>query len=87
MHEFSICQSIVDAVLAKSRSLKPPVIRVSRATIVVGKLRALVPESLNFAYQELTRGTPAEGSELTISKAEGRELYLESMEVEQDDQP
>ena len=85
MHEFSICQSIVDAVLAKSRSLKPPVIRVSRATVVVGKLRALVPESLEFAYRELTRGTPAEGSELAITKAEGRELYLESMEVEQDD--
>ncbi len=85
MHEFAICQSIVEAVIAESARLSPPAKRVLRADIVVGRLRALVPESLNFAYEILTKGTPAEGSTLRITPADGRELYLESMEVEQND--
>jgi len=85
MHEISVCQSIVDSVIAESKALKPPAVRVLKAKIVVGRLRALVPESLSFAYEVLTKGTLAEGSSLEIAAADGRELYLESMEVEQDD--
>lgn len=85
MHEFSICQSIVETAISESGRLVPPAKKVLLTRVVVGRYRAVVEESLKFAYETLTKGTLAEGSLLEIKPAEGRELYLESLEVEQDE--
>ena len=118
MHEYNVCQSVVDTVIAQASRMTPPARRVVSASIVVGGLRQLVPEYLQFAYGELTKDTIADGSTLEVKtapaagtceecgwsgeftdsgfvcgqcssrKAEltgGRELYLESLEVEQEE--
>ena len=117
MHEFSIAQTIVQAVLAELKKVQPA--RLVRARIVAGNLHQLVSANLNFAYQVLTKETPAAGSRLSIRRVPitaecrqchwrgkirgalfacgkcragdieitgGRELYLDSIEVEKDDQ-
>ncbi len=118
MHEFSIGQTIVETVIAEVTKRDPVPSRVLTTRIVVGKLRQLVPEYLQFAYEQLTKDTIAEGSSLEISHkpiigkcgacgwqgemdidgflckqcnahsaeiVSGRELYLESLEIEEDD--
>ena len=117
MHEFSIAQTIVQAVLAELKKVQPA--RLVRARIVAGNLHQLVPGNLTFAYKVLTKETAAAGSSLSIRRVPitaecrqchwrgvirgalfacgrcqagdieitgGKELYLDSIEVEQDDQ-
>ncbi len=66
MHEFSICEALVDAVLLELRKLPPPAPRLKRAHVAIGDMRQIVPDTLIFAYQTLIRDTPADGSELNI---------------------
>lgn len=115
MHEFAICESLVEALLAEMGKLRPPPRRLVKARVVVGVLRQVVPEYLREAYALLTHDTAAAGSALEIrvqplvgrcrscgwegglspsdilcascGKGDleivaGRELYLESLEVE-----
>lgn len=116
VHEFSIAQTIVQAVLAELKKVQPS--RLVRARIVAGRLHQLVPNNLTFAYKVLTKDTPAAGSFLSIRRVpitaecrqchwrgairgalfvcgrcqagdieitRGKELYLDSIEVEPDD--
>jgi len=115
VHEFSIAQTIVKAVLAELKKVRPA--RLVRARVVAGGLHQLVPANLTFAYEVLTKDTPAAGSVLNIRNVPitaecrqchwrgeirgalfvcgrckagdieitgGRELYLDSIEVEKD---
>ncbi len=119
MHEFNICQTIVDSALAHIKGTDSSKVRLVKITVVMGRLRQIVPDYLHSAYELLTKGTIAEGSSLEIKltpivftcdscgqntesdKARfrcgscgsqrgqvsgGRELYLESLEVEEDDE-
>ncbi|MBN2491285.1 MAG: hydrogenase maturation nickel metallochaperone HypA [Planctomycetes bacterium] len=66
MHEFSICQSLVDAALEEFRRIEPTPERITRVRVVAGRLHQLVPEFLQSAYEVLTKDTPAEGSEMEL---------------------
>ena len=67
MHEFSICQTLVAAVLAELGKVKKwKMMRLKKARVSAGQYHRLVPASLKFAYKILTKGTPAEGSVLLI---------------------
>lgn len=66
MHEFSICQTIVNSILEQAGKADPPVERITKTRIKAGELRQLVRENLEFAYEHLTRDTIAEGSKLEI---------------------
>jgi hydrogenase nickel incorporation protein HypA/HybF len=72
MHEFSICEGIVDAVIEELGKLDPPPSRLTKTRVVVGTLRQIVPDYLTFAYETLTKGTPAEGSALDVVPAPPR---------------
>lgn len=118
MHEFSLCQSIVETVIAELEDHKHQKHRLLKTHIVVGNLRQIVPEYLQFAYETLTKNTLAQDSKLEIknmpitgickkcgleseldihnynckkcgsSELEltgGKELYLESLEVDEDE--
>ena len=107
----------MQTVLAELKKVQPA--HLIRARIVAGGLHQLVPDNLTFAYEVLTKDTPAAGSVLNIRHAPitaecrkchwrgkiqgalfacggckagdieitgGRELYLDSIEVEKDDQ-
>jgi len=64
MHELSICQSLLDIVLDTAR--KNDATRVSRVNVEIGELRGVVPDSLTFYFEFLTKDTMAEGAELHI---------------------
>ncbi len=67
MHEFGICRELVSAVVTEMNRLDPPARCMRRVRVVVGALRQVIPDNLTFAYEVLTRGTPAEGSTLEIA--------------------
>ena len=66
MHEFGICQSIVETVIAEMGKHDTKQHRLLKTCMVVGGLRQIVPEYLQFAYKTLTKDTPADGSLLEI---------------------
>jgi len=66
MHEFTICQSLLTAVLTELKKNAWGRRRLKRANVVAGQYHRLVPASLKFAYKILTKNTPAEGSRLSI---------------------
>ena len=61
MHELSIAGAVLDSVL--QRAAGQPVRRVH---LQVGHLRQVVPSALEFSWQVITRGTPAEDAALEI---------------------
>ena len=66
MHEFSICQTLVTAVLKELGKVKGKQIRLKKARVTAGQYHRLVSASLKQAYEILTKDTPAEGSALLI---------------------
>lgn len=62
MHEFTIAEALVRAVLevAEAHGGWP----VERVRVRVGRLRQVMPELLLFAFDALTKGTRAEGARL-----------------------
>ena len=61
MHELSLCEAIADSV-ARHADGRP----VRRASVRIGYLRQVVPESMSFCWQVLTDGTDLSGCELDI---------------------
>ena len=75
MHEMGVTQEVLGAVL--EASAKAGATRINVVRLTVGELTALVPDSLMFAWECLTPGTPAEGAVLEINATPGRSLCLE----------
>jgi hydrogenase nickel incorporation protein HypA/HybF len=72
MHELSIAQALVEQVEeVRSRHGGQAVISVG---VRIGSWRLVVPESLEFYYSLLTRGTSLEGSRLEMDTVEARGL-------------
>ena len=66
MHEMGIVQSILDTVeqeMARHRGT-----RVSTIRLVVGEFTAVVPHSLTFCFEIITKDTPFEGVNLKIEQ-------------------
>ena len=61
MHELSIAQSVVRIANEHARGR-----RIYRVDLRVGHLRQVVPSALEFAFELVAQGTPAEGAELAI---------------------
>jgi hydrogenase nickel incorporation protein HypA/HybF len=66
MHEVSICQGLIKVVLDELAQRALPAGALLRVRVVAGALHQIVPESLEFAYDLLTRATPAAGSKLEL---------------------
>ena len=65
MHEFNVCQSIIDAI---KKYVPENGQNVKRVIVVIGALRPIVSEYLMFTFDYLIKGTIAEGSELLIKR-------------------
>lgn len=65
MHEMSIAQNIIGIVedISKEKQVK----NVKKVIVKIGKLAAVVPDSLKFCYETLTIGTHLENSQLEIN--------------------
>jgi hydrogenase nickel incorporation protein HypA/HybF len=67
MHEMGIATEIVRIVI---ESIPPDLVnpRVERVNLKVGKLAAVVPQSLTFCFEIAAQGGPAEGARLHIEE-------------------
>jgi hydrogenase nickel incorporation protein HypA/HybF len=67
MHEMGIAMEIVDIAKASIPEDMQDA-RVQRVNLQVGKLSAIVPDSLRFCFDLVVKDTPLEGSELAIEE-------------------
>ncbi len=67
MHELAITASLVDAIAARLAGE-----RVLRVRLVVGRLQAVEPDALRFAFDVCTRGTALDGAALDIDEIAAR---------------
>ena len=67
MHELSLSTAIVDTVERHAEGRK-----VTHVNLTVGALRQVVPDSLDFYFEIVSRGTVCEGAELRQTLVEGR---------------
>lgn len=82
MHEVSICESIVDII--KEEASKQGASRVKSVRLLIGEMAGVVDDSLQFAFEVVTKGTVAEGSSLVIEhspltakcKSCGKEFHI-----------
>ena len=65
MHEMSIVQSLFEIIeeAVRANGLE----RVTTVRMRVGEMAAVVPDSLEFCFEVLARGTPVEGARLDIT--------------------
>ena len=67
MHEMGIALQIIDIATASIPEDMQPA-RVEKINLKVGKLSAIVKESLNFCFEIASKETPLEGAELFIDE-------------------
>lgn len=70
MHELSIMQNALAVALEQARQAGAG--RVHAIRLRIGALSGVVPDALEFAFETLTPGTPAEGAELAIEHVPAR---------------
>lgn len=64
MHEMSIAQSLVDILTEEMSRHHAATLRSAR--LHIGQLSAIVPESLSFCFEVITKGTNMEGARLDM---------------------
>ncbi|MEN6437843.1 MAG: hydrogenase maturation nickel metallochaperone HypA [Syntrophobacter sp.] len=64
MHELSIAESLIGILTEEARNHK--IERINKVKLQVGELAAVVPESLTFCFELVSRDTIAEGAVLEI---------------------
>ena len=66
MHEISVAQDIVDLVIENLP--KDEIVNVTKVRIKIGELSAIIPESLEFCFDVITKDTRLEGAKLEIQE-------------------
>jgi len=66
VHEVSIAQSLLEIV--EEEVARYPGARVSRISLRIGRLREVIPESLRFAFEVISKGRVTEGASLHIEE-------------------
>lgn len=70
MHELSIAQGLVDAVVDYAR--REGFARARVLHLELGAFSAVMPEALEFGFASVAAGTAAEGAELRLRRVPGR---------------
>ena len=66
MHELSITQSVVDAIVERMGDA-----RIHRVRVEVGRLSGVVPDAMTFCFEIVTAGTSLEGAVLEFEQPAG----------------
>lgn len=64
MHEMALAEGILDIVL--SYADKNEAKKITEISVLVGEMTGVVPESLVFCFDSLSKGTKAEGAKLVL---------------------
>ena len=80
MHEFGIAQDILKGVLKSIDTDK--IKKVSQINLKVGEMKMLTEESLQNAFELVSKDTRLEGAKLGIEFIPGNDLVIENIEAE-----
>jgi hydrogenase nickel incorporation protein HypA/HybF len=78
VHELSITRNVVAIVSERAQGQ-----RVTRVRLEIGRLSAVVPDSIRFCFDICAQGTPLAGAELEIIESAGQQLLIKEMEVQE----
>ena len=67
MHELGITRNIVSIISEKAQGAK-----VTRVTLEIGKLSAVLPEAIRFCFDIVSQGTVLDGADLEIIETRGQ---------------
>jgi hydrogenase nickel incorporation protein HypA/HybF len=70
MHELAITQSVLEIVLRHAQ--RAGASRITAIDLVVGQLSSIVDDSVAFYWDQIARGTPAEGAQLRFRRVPAR---------------
>lgn len=69
MHEMSLCEGVLRILVEQAKVQNYS--KVNRVTLEIGDLSTAVPESMEFCFTAVTRGTLADGATLEIVRTKG----------------
>ena len=78
MHELALTHEIVATVCQAAGDR-----RVHRVILEIGERSCVTPESIEFCFDVIARGTCAEGARLDIRRTEGDDMIVTTMEIEE----
>jgi Zn finger protein HypA/HybF involved in hydrogenase expression len=81
MHEYGIARDLVQRAVAEAQGCGAS--RITTLHLAVGSLESLDRDALAFGVQAAAHDTIAEGVAVVISKAEGKGIVLEDLEIEE----
>ena len=70
MHEMSLCEGIREVIV--DQAARHSVARISRVRLEIGRFSGVEKPALEFAFDVVMRGTPAEGAALVFIDIPGR---------------
>ena len=70
MHEYAITESLLEIIQGEAE--RAGAVSVDEITVVIGELSTFVDSSIEFYFEELSRGTISEGASLKFQKLEAR---------------
>ena len=81
MHELSIALSMIE--MAEEEVARHGGSRVTALHLKLGQMSGVVREALTFSWEIACQNTALEGSQLVIEEAQGRELEVVALELEE----
>lgn len=78
MHELGITEQMLT--LALEQASKSGIGKITRINLILGETSDISSESVQFYFDPLSKGTPAQGAELCFLPASGQAFYIESIE-------
>jgi hydrogenase nickel incorporation protein HypA/HybF len=79
VHEIGVTTEIIHII--SSRMAEKGIAQVTRVTLEIGKLTALLPDSVRFCFDLSCQGTILEGASLEIIETSGSELRIKEVEA------
>jgi hydrogenase nickel incorporation protein HypA/HybF len=80
MHEFHLVENIIENVITKAREGNHE--KVAAINVVLGKDSHVTDENLKFLMELRCKETVAEGACINVKHAEGKNVFVESIDVE-----
>ena len=80
MHEFHLVENIIENVITKAREGNNE--KVAAINVVLGKDSHVTDENLKFLMELRCKETVAEGACINVKHAEGKNVFVESIDVE-----
>jgi hydrogenase nickel incorporation protein HypA/HybF len=80
VHEFHLVENIIENVITKAREGNHE--KVAAINVVLGKDSHVTDENLKFLMELRCKETVAEGACINVKHAEGKNVFVESIDVE-----